>query len=203
LHPRSRLPHAVHSKRHHPMPPLGKNSSVPELSRTTSATPTNSIAASESGSVRAAGESAKFGSQEPWMLFFPAALSTTIIAWAMKAKAHVRQHATSCCAGDLCGPSNSEMIPDEIVIQSSGSLVGENIRDIELMPVSTFDEPGASLIGFEVGGSNSREPWRAPLQIRRTNRWNKIPDDPVDEVSLKGSSYDCSSDDEDERKDPK
>ena len=128
----------------------------------------------------------------------------TILAWAVKANARVRRHAAACCTGDLCGTDDGEMIPDEIVIQTkpSGvdSVVGHSTRDIELMPVSTFED--ASVVGIAIGTRTGSAPWWEPHQIRRT-RWNDVPDDPVDEVSLKGSSFYCSSDDEGDQQDPK
>jgi hypothetical protein len=178
---------------------LGKNrlSSVPELSHTASASPSNSIAASETAS--ATGEHrSKHDTQDAWRVFFPA-MSTTIVKWAMNAKAHVRQQATSCCIGDLCGAGDGETVPDEIVIRAE-SVVGEKATDIELMPVSTFDDPNPWNV--EPKTRMDQEPWSLPLRIRRTTRWNDIPDDPVDEISLKGSSSYCSSDGDDERKLP-
>jgi hypothetical protein len=178
---------------------LGKNrlSSVPELSHTASASPSNSIAASETASAN--GERpTKHDTQGAWRVFFPT-ISTAITTWAMNAKAQVRQQATSCCIGDLCGAGDGETVPDEIVIRTD-SVVGEKATDIELMPVSTFDDP--HLGNVEPKNRMDQEPWSLPLQIRRTTRWNDIPDDPVDEISLKGSSSYCSSAGDDERKLP-
>jgi hypothetical protein len=178
---------------------LGKNrlSSVPELSHTASASPSNSIAASETASANGEHRS-KHDTQDAWGVFFPT-LSTAIVTWAMNAKAQVRQQATSCYIGDLCGAGDGEMVPDEIVIRTE-SVVGEKATDIELMPVSTFDDPNPGIV--ETKSRMDQEPWSRPLQIRRTTRWNDIPDDPVDEISLKGSSSYCSSDGDDERKLP-
>jgi hypothetical protein len=127
----------------------------------------------------------------------------TIMAWAVKTNARVRQHASACCTGDFCGADDGA-IPDEIVIQSKPSepysVVGDNATDIELMPVSTFDD--ASVYGLDTG-SRAEDEARQWSHQRRHSRWNEVPEDPVDEVSLKGSSFYCSSDEEDDGKELK
>jgi hypothetical protein len=158
------------------------------------------------------------------------------MTWAQKANARVRQHATACCTGDLCvgtDPSGPT-IPEEIVFQkcknqhqssvdscslpnnnnypTPSSGVGTSKTDVEL---TTFE--ASSIVGTDVYHEFSGEidngydaSWTVPHPIRRT-KWNEIPIDPVDEVSLKGSSmylsdgedepealpYDCDEEDDD------
>jgi hypothetical protein len=68
--------------------------------------------------------------------------------------------------------------------------------DIEL---TTFE--ASSIIGTTTTDVNDGleydTSWTVPHPIRRT-KWNEIPDDPVDEVSLKGSSMYMSSSEDDE-----
>ncbi len=93
---------------------------------------------------------------------------------------------------------------------------GTSKTDIEL---TTFE--GSSIVGDDVYAGTQNHPcyidrgydtsWTVPHPIRRT-KWNEIPHDPVDEVSLKGSSmylsdgeddvkalpYNCDDDDDDD-----
>ena len=59
---------------------------------------------------------------------------------------------------------------------------GTSKTDIEL---TTFE--ASSIVGDDVCDSGLDTSWTVPHPIRRT-KWNEIPYDPVDEVSLKGSS---------------
>lgn len=182
------------------MTPSASLFTVPEFTRTVSASPTNSIAASlESNQDE---EHPKPSVKHSWSVLLPV-ITMTIMAWAVKTNARFREHASACCTGDFCGADARE-IPDEIVIQNKPSeacsVVGNGTKDIELMPVSTFDD--ASVLGSEIGRRAENAAIRWPAQIRRT-RWNCVPEDPVDEISLKGSSFYVSSDDEDDYKEPK
>lgn len=136
--------------------------------------------------------------KEDWTVIFPE-IGLAIATWADKANASVRQHASTCCSGDLFGPDDGELVPGMIVIQTD-SIVGEKATDIELMPVSTFDD---DLVGITVDSKSTDSLWKATQYQKCHTVWNEIPDDPVDEVSLKGSSFYCSSSDEDYSKNGK
>lgn len=160
-----------------------------------------------------------------WSVLVPV-IGMTIMMWAQQANARVRQHATACCTGDFCvGTDNTgPTIPEEISFQKckyqhrksldtrfSPYIVDKNLipfygvktskTDIEL---TTFE--ASSIVGTDFHGGAHSPPsdtgsgydasWTVPHPIRRT-KWNEIPYDPVDEVSLKGSSM-YLSDDEDE-----
>ena len=150
-----------------------------------------------------------------WSLLVPV-IGMTIMMWAQRANARVRQHATACCTGDFCVGTDTAgpTIPEEIIFQKCknqdrksfdprSSLpnhdknstlpngVGTSKTDIEL---TTFE--ASSIVGTDVNyGVNHASnvdhgydaSWTVPHPIRRT-KWNEIPYDPVDEVSLKGSS---------------
>jgi hypothetical protein len=141
-----------------------------------------------------------------WSLLVPV-IGTTIMLWAQKANARIRQHATACCTGDFCvvtetvGPT----IPEEISFQkcknqSRQSPTESSLRDQPIPTLSkdvstaktdieltTFE--ASSVAGTDTHGGKSEydASWMVPHPIRRT-KWNEIPHDPVDEVSLKGSS---------------
>jgi hypothetical protein len=186
------------------MPPRDHRSTTqgdPRIFKSVSAS--NSIASSQNHSATDHNDKNETTSSEQannrrvnWSAFVPA-VGTTILTWALEANARVRQHASACCTGDFCVVTDSagEMIPEEIVFQckrpKSNSDAAGNSNDIELEEFSA--------IGSEGLANNSPEyeaPWTVPLPIRRT-KWNELPEDPVDEVSLKGSSsYWSSSDDE-------
>jgi len=126
-----------------------------------------------------------------WSVVIPVA-AVTMLAWAAKGNAFLRQRATACCTGDYCF-NDEASVPCEIVIRNSRSeacsVVGDNDTDIELQPMSSQRDAG----GPGVPRGNF---YRKPT-------WNSFPIDPVDEVSLKGPSFDCSSVDEDGCKEPK
>ena len=176
-----------------------------------------------------------------WSVLVPV-IGMTIMMWAQKANARVRQHATACYSGDFCVGTDTPgpTIPEEIIFQkcknqhrksvdTRSSLpnneknstpshgVATSKTDIEL---TTFE--ASSVVGTDVyhnhsAGNDSEydASWTVPHPIRRT-KWNEIPHDPVDEVSLKGSSmymsdgeddlealpYDCNNDDDDDDDDP-
>jgi hypothetical protein len=189
-----------------PMPPRDHRSisqDAPRISRSVSAS--NSIASSlppldadpnnKNKTTSTSGTQAN-NRRINWSEIVPI-VGTTILTWALQANARVRKHASACCTGDFCVvDSAGEMIPEEIVFQckrpKTNSKAAGNPNDIELEDFSVTDS--------EVLENTSPEyeaPWTIPLPIRRT-KWNEIPEDPVDEVSLKGSSaYLSSSDDED------
>ena len=104
--------------------------------------------------------------------------TVTVMTWATKGNTFIREQATVCWKADFCDVHRDDGdVPDEIYIRSSPSdacsVVGEKETDVELMPM--------------------------PLprhSFYRKSHWNEIPEDPVDEVSLKGPSFGCSSDDE-------
>ena len=160
-----------------------------------------------------------------WSVLVPV-IGMTIMMWAQQANARVRQHATACCTGDFCvGTDNAgPTIPEEISFKkcknrsrkyvdahSSSCIVDKNHisssraetskADIEL---TTFE--ASSVVGTDVQGGTRNHPsdvstgydssWTVPHPIRRT-KWNEIPYDPVDEVSLKGSSMYMSDDEDD------
>lgn len=187
------------------------SSHIPDLSQTESGSAGHSIAASQPPKHIRREARSKPSTKESWSLFLPV-IGMAIMAWAVKANASVRQHASACCTGDICGADDAGMIPDEIVIQSTSnssefkkdSVVGDNATtDIELMPVSTFDD--VSVEESYAGSRTGYWPRGVTEQVCRP-RWNVMPEDPVDEVSLKGSSFYCSSDDDDDefvdRKEP-
>jgi hypothetical protein len=155
-----------------------------------------------------------------WSSLVPV-IGMTILTWAQQANARVRQHATACCAGDFCigtdtvGPN----IPEEISFQkcksqnrksidvrsvastpslhhpSSKNKSGADINPDTDIELTTFE--ASSIIGIDVNDTLGYDTsWTVPHPIRHT-KWNEIPDDPVDEVSLKGSSMYMSSDDDD------
>lgn len=177
------------------MPPRDHRSVTPETRRLSSAS--NSISSSPSH----ADEKNEASSSTPhnnkrinWSVVIPV-VGRTILSWALQANARVRQHASACCTGDFCvgAETTGEMIPEEIVFQcrrpKTNSSVNSNSNDIELEEFSVIGT--GSLVNTK---PEYEEPWKLP--IRRT-KWNELPEDPVDEVSLKGSSsYLSSSDDE-------
>ena len=172
-----------------------------------------------------------------WSVLVPV-IGMTIMMWAQKANARVRQHATACYTGDFCvgADTSGPNVPEEIIFQkcknqhrksvdscsslpdnartpAQSNCLGTSKTDIEL---TTFE--ASSIVGTDVyhnhsgdGGSGYDASWTVPHPIRRT-KWNEIPHDPVDEVSLKGSSmywsdgedelealpYDCNDDDEED-----
>jgi hypothetical protein len=102
----------------------------------------------------------------------------TVMAWATKGNTFIREQATVCWKADFCDVHRDDgNVPEEIFIRSSPSdacsVVGEKETDVELMPMQL---PRHSFY--------------------RKSHWNEIPEDPVDEVSLKGPSFGCSSDEE-------
>ena len=111
---------------------------------------------------------------QSWSVAFQVATAAAI-AWASKGNTFIREHASVCWTGDFCDVQRDDgEVPEEIFIRNSPSgtcsVAGDNETDIELMPMAL------------------------PRQtFYRKSHWMEVPHDPVDEVSLKGSSFYCSS----------
>jgi len=91
----------------------------------------------------------------------------------------MQERVSACFTGDICFQDDHE-VPGEIVFRSSPcSVVGDNATDIELQPMSSIGE--------------ARVPGVPRGKFYRHSKWSEFPVDPVDEVSLKGPSFDCSS----------
>lgn len=158
--------------------PSGAPSAVPSLirSETVSAGSSSSSvsAVEQQATMHAEDKEDKNSGMHSWSVVIPI-VTVAVMAWAAKGNTFIRERATACLNGDICFVDNQDQdVPDEIVV----SVVGENAADIELQPISG---PGV------------------PRQcFYRKSNWRNFPVDPVDEVSLKGSSYDCSSDEDDD-----
>jgi hypothetical protein len=133
-------------------------------------------------------------------------ISFSIMAWAAQRNPKVREQVARCCSGEFCAAN--DVVPDEIVIRPCNSVVGEHASDIELQPVSTFENSSAvwdSILPTDARGDVPRGDRNLTLNIRRiikSHSWNTLADDPVDEVSLKGSSCFSSSSSGEDRDDP-
>jgi hypothetical protein len=125
-----------------------------------------------------------------WLIII-ALVGVTIMAWAARSNAHVRQKVSTCCAGDFCFFDDSH-IPEEIILHNcksdTASVVGDRPEDIELIPVSTFENAQTKI--KDVSATNSN--------MKRNTSWASLPSDPVGEISLKGSSFYCSDDDDED-----
>ena len=99
------------------------------------------------------------------------------MAYSVKTDSRVRQRVQACFGDDL--GSCLVGIPEEIVIEKKAS----NATDIELQPVLTSDQ------------GVTKEFTLPPV---RMISWNSLPDDIVDEVSLKSSFYNSDDDDDDD-----
>lgn len=113
-------------------------------------------------------------------------------------KTNVREKATACVRGDICFAEDGS-VPGEIVVKSGNcSVAGDKPEDVELMPVATFEN--ATVIDDSVvdDDTDTRVGAMSALRLVRNSTWNTLPEDPVDVVSLKGSSFYCSSSDEDD-----
>jgi hypothetical protein len=206
------------------MPPRDQRPTTPDIRRTSrNDSRSNSISSSQDPSETEANNNNEIHSEHHdnskpthWTVLFPT-IGMSILTWAVKTNARVRQQATACCCtGDFCVDADNvvgEPIPEEIVFQSknknasslndlsvTGTDANANPRDIEL---TTFED--SSVVGVDnIDNTNKTTQayatsWTVPHPIRRT-KWNELPEDPVDEVSLKGSSfYMSSSDDDDEQ----
>jgi hypothetical protein len=139
-----------------------------------------------------------------WSVMVPTIIGPTISMWAQKANIHIRQHATACCTGDFCVGTATEMneptIPEEISFQkckTDCSVSASTSAGMQHHP-SSFNKHDVELTTFEassiVAGDSPKSindeydtAWTVLYPIRRT-KWNEVPYDPVDELSLKGSS---------------
>lgn len=117
-----------------------------------------------------------------WTVAIPI-VTVTIMAWITKGNEFMRESVSACWTSEFC--LNDE-IPTEIVIRSSRSeafsVAGDNAADIELQPISSTKDDART----------------DTKRLYSHTKWN-LPEDPVDEISLKGPSFDSScSVDEDE-----
>jgi hypothetical protein len=116
-----------------------------------------------------------------WLVILPI-VGVTIMVWAARANTHVRQQVSACCA-DFHFFDDSH-VPEEIIFHSckseTVSVVGDKPDDIELMPVSTFENtPKIMDVSATI--------------MKRNTSWASLPSDPVGDISLQSSSFYCSN----------
>lgn len=151
-----------------------------------------------------------------WSTMFPN-LGGTMMTWVEHANLRIRYHAsTICCTGDYYN-TVAEPIPDEIIIKqstmrnksldctrsvtatstatttSSDPIELTTFEDFSIIGITDDDKHHTQNIGNQTWMSSNESSYHA------SHPWNIRPEDPVSEVSLKGSSYyDSTTSDEDD-----
>ena len=147
---------------------------VPPLIRSTSGSTTSSRSSALVVEAETMRHDTTTNGFQSWSAAFQVAAAAAI-AWAAKGNTFIREQASVCWTGDFCDLQRDEGdVPEEIFIRNSPSgacsVAGDKETDIELMPMAL---PKHSFY--------------------RKSHWIEVPHDPVDELSLKGSSFYCSS----------